>query len=799
MEISLFHLSIWIDPVMARHSKLWILMPLPLLAGCFAALSERTQLELTGQYGELVKREEAAISSGKDLSSDKLFSLCNGYARIKNYEKLLECADQLDARMSNGDRKIHLLSTRMGEPTDMGAASGAYSDGVSYPSMLRAEAFIDLGKYDRALAEANKAVGLCDQVQSTVLGYEREECFITGLGLKGLAASFHADRSDASRAIEQLNALALGIFQYPMKSQMRKLALAKIYVSLGDYQEALVHLADEWGGLRAIGRSLRGSGSKSTNMFAFHELPLHYLRGKCQLELGRVAEGKATFEELLSYPQLEQNGEIHWMLLFDLGRIAEKEGKTASAIESYRKAVEIVERQRSTINTEASKIGFVGDKQAIYRQLVAALYAGQDYSAAFEYVERAKSRALVDMLAAKQDFAVSSGNADQVKALLAMAGSAEVNARAQDASPDKAQTRSLVISARQQLREQAPELASLVNVSSLSTSEIQALLPHDEALVEYYHNAPDFLAFFVTRSSVRAVRLDERGLLDDVRAFRTRLEAAGGSAPLDLARKLHDRLIAPVVSAADRKKLIVVAHGPLHYLPFNALHDGSQYIVEKFSVRLLPSASVLKYLKDQAIAKAGSILAFGNPDLGDPRFDLHYAQEEAVAVTRGRPQSKALLRKEASESAFRQYGRGFRYVHFATHGEFNADAPLKSALLLAKDATSDGLLTVDKLYSLRLDADLVTLSACETGLGKVASGDDVVGLTRGFLYAGSRSIVASLWKVDDLATSYLMTRFYDNIKDGDKREALRQAQLATLKKYPHPYFWAAFQLTGSAN
>ncbi len=214
---------------------------------------------------------------------------------------------------------------------------------------------------------------------------------------------------------------------------------------------------------------------------------------------------------------------------------------------------------------------------------------------------------------------------------------------------------------------------------------------------------------------------------------------------------------------------------------------------------MLPSASVLKYLRTQPVVKQGNLLAFGNPDLGNPKFDLAYAQDEAIAITKGRPNSRALLRKDANETAFRQYGGEFRYLHFATHGEFNADAPLKSALLLSRDAQSDGMLTVDKLYSLRLDADLVTLSACETGLGKIANGDDVVGLTRGFLYAGASTIVASLWQVDDKATSYLMTRFYDNLGQTDKREALRQAQLDTRKKYAHPYYWAAFQLTGDAN
>ena len=117
---------------------------------------------------------------------------------------------------------------------------------------------------------------------------------------------------------------------------------------------------------------------------------------------------------------------------------------------------------------------------------------------------------------------------------------------------------------------------------------------------------------------------------------------------------------------------------------------------------------------------------------------------------------------------------------------------------LARDSESDGRLTIDRLYSTKLDADPVTLSACETGLSKIANGDDLVGLTRGFLYAGSSSIVASLWEVNDFTTSELMTRFYKEMDRTDKREALRTAQLETKKKYPHPYYWASFQLTGNA-
>ena len=117
---------------------------------------------------------------------------------------------------------------------------------------------------------------------------------------------------------------------------------------------------------------------------------------------------------------------------------------------------------------------------------------------------------------------------------------------------------------------------------------------------------------------------------------------------------------------------------------------------------------------------------------------------------------------------------------------------------MASDGKNDGKLTVGELYDLHLPADLVTLSACETALGKVANGDDVVGFTRGLLYAGANSIVSSLWKVDDKATSILMQQFYQSLRETNKRSALRAAQLKVKDSYnAHPYFWAAFQIIGS--
>lgn len=778
-----------------------------LLSGCAGDLLGKKGAAMTAaRYGDLEKYAQEDVQDISTAKTVKLFPLCTAYAKLKKYDKLFPCLDQIEVNVKNGDTNmVDIEQMEKDSPFMMGLAKmGAGIAGASLEQdvspmlyIARAEAYMDIGEYGKAVEDAKRAIAAKPKDFNQLKWHE-----LNTQGVLMLAYALGGNRDKALSMARQYETIDTS-YPYDLLAVDKYVWLAKTYVSMGDFQRALQFMdikesaSDSF--VRAFADAFVGSSARGESMWEYQMLPKEFLHYKCQFEVGRIADAKAGYDSLLKKAKIRDNGDIYWMILFDRGRIAEKEGDLKSAIDYYRQSIGVIEQQRSTINTETSKIGFVGDKQAVYRQLVGALFADRQYDAAFEYVERSKSRALVDMLAAKQDFAVVSGDPEKVKTLLAMANTAESEARLQGGVREAGQTRSLVVDARRQLGAESPELASLVNVSSLGTVEIQGLIPSDEVLVEYYYNAPDLFAFVLSRSGLTAVRIEAGDLLEDVRRYRQYLENADSTGHLTLAKKLYDSLVRPIAERIDTKKIVIVAHGPLHYMPFNALHDGQGYLIERYSLRMLPSASVLKYLRTQPVAKQGNILAFGNPDLGDPRYDLAYAEAEAVAVAQKRSQSRVLLRKDANEAAFRQYGSGFRYLHFATHGEFNADAPLKSALLLAKDREHDGMLTVDKLYSLKLDADLVTLSACETGLGKIANGDDVVGLTRGFLYAGASSIVASLWKVDDRATSYLMTRFYDNLEGADKREALRQAQRDTLGKYGHPYYWAAFQLTGNAN
>jgi CHAT domain-containing protein len=758
----------------------WLLCVLLLISsiGCVGMfIPEETKKAGAGRYSEVEKNLEAEVKDQPSAKTQKLYYLCISYSSLKEYNKLFPCLDRLESNIAKGD---YIVDTLIEVPAT--------------PSILRAEAFIDFGNYNAAVEEATKACKILHDLDSK----DRREFFRRTQLVQALSALALAQALKGERAKAEENVRLVGGVSHFMNVPLTTIKLigqARVYMALGDFTKSLDIIkqdeGDAW--FRAFGRLVHVGVGIGENINAFTQLPKVFILNKSLYETGQVNEAKAGYDKLLAMPETKDNGEIYWLILFDRGKIAAAEGNLKEAIDFYQKAIDVIERQRSNINTEASKIGFVGNKQQVYHALIQALVTEGQQAKAFEYVERSKSRALVDLLASKQDFAAPQADQQQVAALLTELETQEAEARVQKAESVRG---SRAAEVKQRLKTVAPELASLVTVASVAAKDIQAQLQPDEALVEYYYEGDDLYAFIVTREGVKGVKLNGAKLGDDIRQFRAALKQPHSQLYVTPAQKLYARLIQPVEASLHHKELLIVAHGVLHYLPFNALLSGNEYLIDRYSIRQLPSASVLQFLKGRQASPAAGMLALGNPDLGNPKYDLKCAQDEAAAIAKGFPQAKVLVRKEATKTAFKTLGPQYSYLHFATHGQFDADKPLNSGLLLAKDAQSNGFLSLGELYSLRLNADLVTLSACETGLGKVSNGDDVVGLTRGFLYAGSNTIVASLWEVDDQATSYLMEQFYANLKKGNKREALRQAQLATKKKYEHPYYWASFELTG---
>jgi CHAT domain-containing protein len=297
------------------------------------------------------------------------------------------------------------------------------------------------------------------------------------------------------------------------------------------------------------------------------------------------------------------------------------------------------------------------------------------------------------------------------------------------------------------------------------------------------------------------------------------------------AERLYRLLIGPaegLVSASSR--ILISPDGPLQTLPFAALVEPgipgrrSRFLAERFPVHTVASATLYAELlrrRGHRRTAGTSIAAFGDPVYphgqqaadevalrsgvrGRSLSPLPGTGSEVREIARLFPkQVLSFLGPEATEENAKSLPPAIRYVHFGCHTLLNARSPLDSALLLSLpeapvEGHENGILQAWEIFEdVRMDADIVTLSACESGLGTDVAGEGLVGLTRAFQYAGARSVLASLWNVADDSTAELMGLFYRKLKQGKPKDlALQQAQVAMIRRGYSPFHWAAFQLTG---
>jgi CHAT domain-containing protein len=326
-------------------------------------------------------------------------------------------------------------------------------------------------------------------------------------------------------------------------------------------------------------------------------------------------------------------------------------------------------------------------------------------------------------------------------------------------------------------------------------------LPSRAALVEYFVVKEQFVAALVTKDSLRIVGTTPVSRAANlVRLLRFQLSkfALGadyvGSFQEALAyatrthlQELYRELIAPLREHISAGHLIFVPHGVLHSLPFHALFDGEKYLIDQFSISYAPSAGVYAVCEREKETAADGALVLGVPDERAPLIE-----EEVRAVAKMLPKSRLVIGAELAGDALRRDEANYRIVHIATHGNFRQDNPMFSGIRLGRS-----YLNLYDLYQLKLHAELVTLSGCATGLNVVTTGDELLGLARGLLYAGARSLLLTLWDVHDRSTSDFMSLFYERIGRGQLRaNAFQQAVRELRERYPHPFHWAPFTLTG---
>jgi hypothetical protein len=344
---------------------------------------------------------------------------------------------------------------------------------------------------------------------------------------------------------------------------------------------------------------------------------------------------------------------------------------------------------------------------------------------------------------------------------------------------------------------------------------IQAALAAGEAIVQFHSTNERLFAWVIRTDDISGLVIDVSRAdlarrveqLVGVVSGTTRggeLATEGGvpPPPPDPVVALNDAyqlLIAPL-RLRTNERLIIVPHGPLHYVPFQALHDSSGYLIQHHAIVLEPSASVAVQLLEKQGDRQARLVAFGNPKRDDVPA-LKGAEREVKKIGTLFDHPDLFLGAEATKRRFKETVQGASVIHVAAHARVDKSDPLYSSILLAAESGDRGSLEAREIFGMNLTrVSLATLSACSSGLGKIVQGDEALGFTRSFLGAGVSSLIVSLWPVDDASTSLFMSTLYEEwAKNTDIQKAMQKAQvrLLTDKSYADPSLWAPFDLIGN--
>jgi len=473
--------------------------------------------------------------------------------------------------------------------------------------------------------------------------------------------------------------------------------------------------------------------------------------------------------------------------------------------DNYLDAINNVESIRSNLETDLNKRAYLANKDWIYSDFIELSTELYGAAKGLEALERFKAKSLVDLLASRE---ITYRNGGLLKELANIQESFGEDALTAKKGGQAASYASSVQAAVQgyrsvivRLKKKEPELASLVSAQPFAIKSLQRLLPKGLALVEYFITGEKTYIWVVRHDAV-SVTVGKTGkatIQQQVRNFRKAILEKDSSMQSQ-SQALYSLLLKPVAAKlVTAKRLMIVPYDALHLLPFNALYNGKAYLIEDFPLASASSASVLKFALEKRSNRSENLFAVGNPDLGNPAYDLPFAEKEVRAISSAYPGARTYFRQQASEGRVKKESGRYGILHFASHAEFNAISPLGSSILLARDSANDGHLEAREVFSLDLHASLVTLSACQTGLGRITRGDEIIGMSRAFIYAGAPSILASLWSVSDESTAQLMEAFYRNLSNKKAKDSsLRNAQLGLIhsKRFRHPFYWAPFYLSG---
>jgi len=663
----------------------------------------------------------------------------------------------------------------------------------AYLMLLEGDTYYYLGLTSKSLSAWDKAYTL-----STKMGYVQESRLaLSRLGLQHFLLRnyetalyyWHECFEDDQRLKREL----------AMAADENNMGLA--YMLLGESQQSMDWLAtafkSSWRLGREVGKAIAfGNAGILLGMSEAYDDAI-----ECFCRAQDVLKNASSQQvSILSIPDLA------WILEFNLGIVNECSGKLDGAIEHYRRAIDVIESIRSEMTEETFRLAFQQKVRIVYERLIILLdQMGQEMSA-FSYAERCRARTFLDLLAMGPV-----GTLENV--------------------------------AEEGIRSGVVEPSAI----KADVAEVAGSLPSNTAALEYFVTDDATYVWVIYQGEIQGPIQLPHGRAELMHKVIETREQLGSSPkhpfnPRNLV-ELYNWVIRPVehllpetTGEGDVPHLIIIPSGPLYYLPFQALIWTSEDLTEnapfiaRYALSYSPSLATLKYaqaLADTAYPQA-TFLALADPDSGDPR--LPDAQTEARMVAQLFTVSSVHVDSDATEDVVQSDSATAREILLSTHGLFNPHNPLYSYLVVSPTAENkDAKLFAHEVFSLPLHADIVVLSACETllpsleqmidQLNKIArragddtqqeltedqlkeltAGDEVVGLTRAFISAGSSSVLSSLWSVPSGATSQLMVSFYKHREEGmNKSQALRAAQLEVMNTtgWTQPWYWAAFNLMG---
>jgi CHAT domain-containing protein len=552
----------------------------------------------------------------------------------------------------------------------------------------------------------------------------------------------------------------------------------------------------------------------------------HLLLARIALQVGDAGEAQQETEKSLTRLKGVQTPVLAYQAHLLEGQIAHARNDRPAAHNAYLEARKALEALRSRLQGEELKISFVKNRMEVYEALVDWYIAGDgtDTSAeeALACMEAAKSRSMIEMIfQSGQSLPLGeAGQSDLVRKIRDLRE--ELNwyyhrieleeLRPEEKSgerllglQEKAQSHEKeLLRTLRELPAHERENATLEAPADFSVARLQASLPKDATLVEYFSAGDRLVAAVVTRKDIRILPVTVLSkvahflqlLRFQLSKFRMgneyvqRFEQALLRATQSHLEALYAELIAPLRPFFHGKQLIVVPHGSLHFLPFHALRNGEEYLCDAYAVSYAPSATVFSLCQEKTRSAGAGSLVLGIVDERAPEI-----LDEVEAVAALLPEASLHLGERATSSLLRGKGAQSGLLHVATHGVYRQDNPMFSGIRLG-----DGYLNLYDLYQMRLSAKLVTLSGCATGMNFVAAGDELLGLQRGLFCAGATTLLLSLWDVHDRSTSQLMQAFYrEYVANGNMADALQQAMRELRLQNPHPYFWAPFVLVGKVS